>query len=101
VAEIKNDEIKENILRELMGEDMINGNINEVIRRQHLPFRVSTPGLRGDNEAPNCKLNRMLSANDQCMEKTKQDPEFDSFLMDMLSGFGNDRRRNRAGKFRF
>ena len=65
MAEVKNDEIKDAILRELMGEDMMQGNINDIIRRQHLPFRVSTPPLRGDNEPHSAKLNRMLCANDQ------------------------------------
>ena len=52
MAEVQNTSIKEDILSEIIGEDLAGGDINEVIRRKHLPFKISTPPLMDSVESP-------------------------------------------------
>ena len=87
VAEITNDTVKDKILREIVGAAEIGEDVNEVIAEQHLPFNVQAPLIVADDETADAKLDRIVCRSGDCVGDIKQDPEFDSFLGQVLDNF--------------
>ena len=84
VAEITNDTVKDKILRDIVGAAEEGLDVNKVIADQHLPFNVQAPIVVGDDEPADEKLDRIVCRSGDCVSDIKQDPEFDSFLGQVL-----------------
>jgi len=87
VAEITNETVKDKILREIVGAASAGEDVNKVIARQHLPFDVQTPFIVNDKEGADMKLDRIVCRSGDCVGNIKKDPEFDSFLGEVLDNF--------------
>jgi len=84
VAEITNDTIKESLVGDLISQVDAGVDVNEVIAAHDLPFNVQTPRLRFDDEDAATKLDRIVCRSGDCADDIKTDPEFDSFLAEVL-----------------
>jgi len=87
VADITNDTVKDKILREIVDAAELGLDVNKVIKEQHLPFNVQAPLLQDENETPEQKLDRIVCRSGDCLNDIKQDPEFDSFIGQVLKNF--------------
>lgn len=84
VAEITNDTIKESLMEEINVKVSEGVDVNVVIAAHDLPFNVQTPPLQDDQEDAATKLDRIVCRSGDCAESIKSDPEFDSFLKEVL-----------------
>ena len=98
-SKISNEDIKKNILFDILHTEAEGGDVQGVVENAHLPFAVNAFEHFGNNlgAAPGEKLNRILCRNGDCSPETvKADPEFDSFLNQVLANFAGTRDQTRS-----
>ena len=88
ITEVTNEATKEAIVTDFLADIKDGAPIEVAVEKQELPFEVTTPAIKDADEAPEETLHRMVCRNGVCTESIKDDPEFNDFLSNLITGRG-------------